>query len=183
MGEWTSETAEWYARKYGEYPTNILGLEGLIFQSGHRVVDLGCGTACALRHIATANEATVLLGVDPVPRMVALATEAVAKAGLQDRITLLEGGASGIPLESQSADWVLAFDSYDHWPDAQKGLAEVRRILAPGGRLVITRDGGLGSQGHAQALETQLEQAGFVVQDSAAMEGHGVSLHRWICSG
>ncbi|MFT5582854.1 MAG: hypothetical protein ACI9VR_000431 [Cognaticolwellia sp.] len=41
MGEWTKETAEWYAQKYGEYPTNLLGLRGLDFQHGDRVVDLG----------------------------------------------------------------------------------------------------------------------------------------------
>ena len=181
MGEWTKETAEWYAQKYGEYPTNVLGLEGLDFQTGDRVVDLGCGTACALRHLAIQNEAIELLGVDPVPRMVELAQEAVAKAGLGERITLLEGGASRVPVENESAQWLLAFDSYDHWPDVEEGLAEVRRVLVPGGRFVITNDGGLGSPDQALTLEAQLKQAGFQVHASEAMEGHGVNLHRWIC--
>ncbi len=181
MGEWTKETAEWYAQKYGEYPTNLLGLRGLDFQPTDRVVDLGCGTACALRHIAGANEDTVLIGVDPVPRMVELAQEAVTQAGLQERITLLLGGASQIPAETGSAQWLLAFDSYHHWPEVDSGLAEVRRVLASGGRFVITKDGGLGSKAKAKELEERLVQAGFQVLSSEKMDGHGVSLQRWIC--
>lgn len=182
MGEWTKETAEWYAQKYGEYPTNQLGLEGLTFEPGDLVMDLGCGTACALRHIAGANEAIDLLGVDPVPRMLELAQEAVSKAGLQTRITLLPGGASQIPAADQSANWVLAFDSYHHWPDADQGLAEVRRVLTPGGRFVITKDGGLGSKAKAKELEECLTKAGFSVLEIEKMDGHGVSLQRWICA-
>lgn len=182
MGEWTKETAEWYAQKYGEYPTNILGLEGLDFQSGERVVDLGCGTACALRHLAIQNEAIELLGVDPVPRMVELAQEAVAKAGLGERINLLEGGASRIPVENESAQWLLAFDSYDHWPDTDLGLAEVARILAPGGRFVITKDGGISDPAQAEELEQRLAKAGFHIAQNETLEGHGVTLQRWICT-
>lgn len=185
MGEWTKETAEWYAKKYGEYPTNLLGLQGLDFQPEDRVVDLGCGTACALRHLASQTAKLVgieLVGVDPVPRMLELAQEAVTKAGLQERITLLLGGASQIPVETDSAQWLLAFDSYHHWPDVDNGLAEVRRVLASGGRFVITKDGGLGSKAKAKELEAKLTQAGFQVLESEKMEGHGVSLQRWICT-
>jgi ubiquinone/menaquinone biosynthesis C-methylase UbiE len=181
MSEWTAETAEWYASKYGEYPTNLLGLEGLEFRAEQTVLDLGCGTACALRHLATTSEATVV-GVDPVPRRVELAQEAVAKADLEGRITLRTGGASAIPAETGSANWVLAFDSYPHWPEADQGRAEVRRVLAPGGRFVITKDGGLGSKAKAKELEERLSKAGFSVLESEKMEGHGVSLQRWICT-
>ena len=41
MSEWTGQTAEWYAAKYGEYPTNLLDLEGLDFQTNDTVLDLG----------------------------------------------------------------------------------------------------------------------------------------------
>jgi ubiquinone/menaquinone biosynthesis C-methylase UbiE len=181
MIEWTQETAEWYAAKYGEYPTNLLGLEGLDFQADETVLDLGCGTACALGHLASQHEALVLVGIDPVPRMVELAQEAVDQAGLQSRITLKTGGASKIPAENQSAQWVLAFDSYHHWPDADQGLAEVRRILAPSGRFVITKDGGISDREQADALERRLTQAGFQVERNESMAGHGVSLQRWTC--
>ncbi len=182
MSDWTAETAEWYAQKYGEYPTNLLGLEGLDIGAGQRVLDLGCGTACALRHLASTTEATVLIGVDPVPRMVELAQQAVDTAGHGDRITLHTGGASAIPAPDGSADWVLAFDSYHHWDDRDAGMAEVARVLASGGRFVVTKDGGLGQGKLAQELEARLQAAGFSIQDSQQMEGHGVSLQRWVCA-
>jgi hypothetical protein len=75
----------------------------------------------------------------------------------------------------------LAFDSYHHWPEVEKGLAEVRRVLSSEGRFVITKDGGLGSKAKAKELEAKLTQAGVQVLESEKMEGLGGSLQRWIC--
>ncbi len=47
MSEWDSETADWYAEKYGEYPTNRLAVEKLVFVDDTTIVDVGCGTGAA----------------------------------------------------------------------------------------------------------------------------------------
>ncbi|NJK31276.1 MAG: class I SAM-dependent methyltransferase [Deltaproteobacteria bacterium] len=78
MSEWTAETAEWYAKKYGEYPTNRLTVEHLELAPDAVVLDVGCGTAAALRHAATKVTTGSLIGVDPVPRMVEIAKERLA---------------------------------------------------------------------------------------------------------
>ena len=49
MSKWDTETAEWYAEKYGEYATNKLGVESLKLNTDFVIVDIGCGTGSALR--------------------------------------------------------------------------------------------------------------------------------------
>ncbi|MCB0059422.1 MAG: class I SAM-dependent methyltransferase, partial [Caldilineaceae bacterium] len=78
MSTWTSETAEWYARHYGEYATNRLAVDALTFPLDAVIVDVGCGTGAALRHAAGRVTSGSLIGVDPVPRMVEIARERTA---------------------------------------------------------------------------------------------------------
>ncbi|MFT4704273.1 MAG: ubiquinone/menaquinone biosynthesis C-methylase UbiE [Bradymonadia bacterium] len=78
MTEWTDQTAEWYAAKYGEYPTNQLALDALEIAPNASVLDIGCGTASALRHASQTVTSGRLIGVDPVPRMIEIASERLA---------------------------------------------------------------------------------------------------------
>lgn len=122
MTTWNTETAEWYAEKYGEYDTNRLGIEGLGLSESSAVVDVGCGTGSALRQISAVVTSGALIGVDPVPRMVEIATAKTQAHPASDRITYYEGSAENLPLAENIADFVLAFDSYDHWQNHSLGL-------------------------------------------------------------
>ncbi|OMH38030.1 hypothetical protein BGP75_07030 [Motiliproteus sp. MSK22-1] len=182
MSKWDSETAEWYAEKYGEYATNRLGTAAVEFSPESTVVDIGCGTGSALRHAAKQVTNGVLIGIDPVPRMVEIAREKTATDVAADRIHFYQGAAESLPLEDASADFVLAFDSFDHWQDQHQGLKEVRRVLTPDGAFVIVKDGGLpcGSEAKSELFEA-LERAGFKVVKDKTMEGEGVELTLWVC--
>ena len=63
-------------------------------------------------------------------------------------------------------------------PDKEEGLAGVRRILAPSGRFVITKDGGISDREQADALERRLTQAGAPLGRNARTAGRGVTLQR-----
>ena len=83
---------------------------------------------------------------------------------------MLDGTAERIPLEDGTATVVSAVASFHHWADPEAGLAEVHRVLRPGGRVVIAerlaRPGGW-FRHHAmtweqgQRLVAQSERAGF----------------------
>ncbi len=75
MTEWNTETAEWYAEKFGEYPTNRLAVDTLDLQPDATILDIGCGTGSALRHAAEKVIHGSLIGIDPVPRMMEIAKE------------------------------------------------------------------------------------------------------------
>ena len=182
MSKWNTETAEWYAEKYGEYATNKLGVEALELKPDSVVIDIGCGTGCALRHASEQVTTGSLIGIDPVPRMIEIAREQTAKHSSADRITYYSGNAENLPVEDASADVVLAFDSYDHWQDRLKGLKEVRRVLKPNSRFVVVKDGGLPNGTEAkEEFMTALINAGFVVTEEKDIEKADVVFTQWVC--
>ncbi len=100
--------------------------------AGRTVVDLGCGTGYWLRRYA--GEAASVIGVEPDPRLRAVARQAAA--ALFDT-GVLAGSAERLPLADGSADVVHARFAYFFPPGTDAGLAEVLRVLRPGGRLVV----------------------------------------------
>jgi SAM-dependent methyltransferase len=184
VSEWTAETAEWYAANYGEYATNRLAVDAIEVAPDAVVVDVGCGTGSALRRLAPRVPDGRLIGVEPVPRMLAIARERAAVDPDGGRIEFVAAPAERLPLEDGVADVVLAFDSIDHWVDRDAGLREVARVLRAGGRLVVVKDGGLpGGARAARALRSALEQAGLVVHETTVLSEGDVTCSLWICGG
>jgi len=181
MSEWNAETAEWYARKYGEHATNRLAVEALDLDPSVVIVDVGCGTGSALRHAAASVARGTLIGIDPVPRMVEIAREGAASHAHGSRIEFRVGSAESIPVEDSTADLVFAFDSFDHWKDKAIGLAEVRRILQPDGRLVVVKDHVVpGGSKARKALRDTRALAGFTACSKQTITAEVVSFTMWI---
>jgi ubiquinone/menaquinone biosynthesis C-methylase UbiE len=99
-----------------------------------RVVDVGCGPGLFLKEAAERGATAV--GVDPSARMRRLAVRRIP-AGLRPAVTVVDGAAEHLPLEDGSATVAWAVASFHHWSDPDAGLAEVHRVLAPTGRLLI----------------------------------------------
>jgi ubiquinone/menaquinone biosynthesis C-methylase UbiE len=100
-----------------------------VLSSSDRVVDIGCGPGNSVR--AAARRGASVTGVDPAPVMLG-----VARLVTRDRpsIRWLRGSAENVPLPEHSATVVWSVATVHHWADVAAGLAEVRRVLAPGGR-------------------------------------------------
>jgi SAM-dependent methyltransferase len=97
--------------------------------AGRTLVDLGCGSGYWLPGYA--DEAAVVIGVEPDPALLPLAMARDARA------RVLPGSAEHLPLDDASVDVVHARFAYFWPPDCAPGLAEVRRVLKPGGTLVV----------------------------------------------
>jgi SAM-dependent methyltransferase len=97
--------------------------------AGRTLVDLGCGSGYWLTGYAA--EAAAVIGVEPDPALVPLAT------ARDPRVRVLPGSAEHLPLGDASADVVHARFAYFWAPHCAAGLAEVRRVLKPGGALVV----------------------------------------------
>jgi SAM-dependent methyltransferase len=106
--------------------------------AGRTLVDLGCGSGWWLPGYA--REAAGVIGIEPDPDLLDLARRRPGGA------TVLAGSAEHLPLPDCSVDVVHARFAYFFPPGCDAGLAEVRRVLRPGGRLVVvdndTRHGG-----------------------------------------
>ena len=98
---------------------------------GERVLDLGCGAGRFVAALAAA-------GADPVGVEVAEAALERARRNVPGAdLRLLEPDGS-VPLEHGSVDLVWCSEALEHVADVGQALLEARRVLRPGGRLLVT---------------------------------------------
>jgi ubiquinone/menaquinone biosynthesis C-methylase UbiE len=129
-----------------------------------RVVDIGCGPGGAVR--VAAQRGAAVVGVDPAPVMLRL-----ARAVTRDRsgITWSRGNAEELPLPNGWATVVLSLKTVHHWKDVTVGIAELRRVLASSGRLlVMERQVHPGATGLASHGWTEQQAESFAAQCRAA---------------
>ena len=100
--------------------------------AGQVVVDLGTGTGTLARGFALRG--CRVTGVDADERMLAQSRQLDEKAGVE--IAYVHAKAESTGIESNSADVVTAGQCW-HWFDRPRTVAEVHRMLRPGGKLVI----------------------------------------------
>jgi arsenite methyltransferase len=99
-----------------------------------RVLEIGCGTGATtkliMRHVGPAQ----LVGIDPSPMFIDMA-RATFEGEARVSFTVGDAGATG--QADASFDLVIAHTVYSHLVDPEEALAEARRVLGPGGQLVI----------------------------------------------
>lgn len=98
------------------------------------VLDLGCGAGHA--SFAIAPHARSVLAYDLAAPMLATVAASARERGLTNLRTE-QGVAERLPFADASFDWVVSRFSAHHWHDVSLALAEVRRVLRPGGRVLF----------------------------------------------
>ena len=99
------------------------------------VLDVGCGTGEIIIRLATKYPRATFTGVDLEEPHLARAAERCAAFGA--RVRFQRGDALALPFADASFDLVTCRHLVQAVPDAKRVLAEIRRVLRPGGRLVI----------------------------------------------
>lgn len=105
----------------------------LNLRPGDRVLDVGSGTGALLKQLARVHPPAQLVGVDPVPQMLA-----IARRNLPAAVELREGWAEKLPFEPQQFDVVVSCNVFHYIRNPIEALREMSRVLRPGGHLVIT---------------------------------------------
>lgn len=124
----------------GNDPEQADVLDLLQPRTGEHVVEVGYGPGTLVEALVDAG-ATVT-GVDPSEAMCAMAGRRNAPAVAAGTATLGVGTAEATGLPDDHADAVVAVNNVVMWSDLATGLTELRRILRPGGRLVVSWHGG-----------------------------------------
>jgi SAM-dependent methyltransferase len=113
-----------------EYEEQIIPLVRECLAGARRVLDIGAGEG-QLARVATETGAGLVAGVDPTRAQVRVARE---RAGGP---VYAQGIAEHLPFADASFDTALACLVFEHIPDHEPAIAEVARVLAPGGRFVF----------------------------------------------
>lgn len=99
---------------------------------GMRVLEVGCGRGVGTEIILERFGAREVVAFDLDPDMVAKARARLARYG-SERVRLWVGDATAIAADDASFDAVVDFAIIHHVPDWKAAVAEVRRVLRPGG--------------------------------------------------
>jgi ubiquinone/menaquinone biosynthesis C-methylase UbiE len=102
-----------------------------------RVLEVGIGSGLNLPFYSP--QVTQLVGLEPAPRLLAMAHDASSRVSLP--VTFIEGSAEAIPLDSKSIDTVITTWTLCTIPAAVQALREMRRVLRPGGQLLFVEHG------------------------------------------
>lgn len=112
-------------------------VSGLALSPGQRLVDLGCG--CGGIDMCVAQQTgTTVVGVDASTVAIAQARSLAERRGLHSRVTFLEADASATSLPLHAFDGALCLDALQMMPSPRAVLAEIARLLRPGGKVGLT---------------------------------------------
>jgi len=132
----------WFDRRAGSYeggftarwrdPLQRASVEALELTSNDRLLDVGCGTGWASRTAAKAG--TSVVGIDLSHEMIRQASRLAAES---DRLRFALADAERLPFGTDAFTAILCTNAFHHYPQPEKAVAEMARVLASGGRLVI----------------------------------------------
>ncbi len=98
----------------------------------HDLLDCGCGTGPMISLLYEKDSSKHYTGLDITPRMIE-----VGKAKNLDGVDWIVGDCENLPFEENSFDVIICSNSFHHYPNPQKFFDSVRKVLRPGGRLIL----------------------------------------------
>ena len=162
-------------------PDSLHELAAEYLRPGDTVLDAGCRDAAHVRLVQAIGVTGV--GVDPVEIHIERARAAVTAASLDDRVTLHRGVMHDLPYPDGTFDFVWCRDVVEQVDDLDGALAELRRVMKPGARLLVYttfatdlldgRDAQM-TRRHLGYVDGNLDRA----QVESAFEGAGLAIER-----
>ena len=102
-----------------------------------RFLEIGFGTGRCAEMLLSTTTGTFVAGIDPTETMVKTTLNRLIKKGLGDRIDIRQGTDDSLAWGDDRFDAIFAIHSFQFWPDPNKSIIEISRILRHNGRIVI----------------------------------------------
>jgi len=131
------QLAAWIGKKVihpgGRFSTRRV-LKAAALTDGLKVLEVGCGVGTLAIALAR-RHAIELVAIDIDPQMLVRAREAVADAGVEERVSVRDTNVEALPWPDASFDRIIV-ESVTMFTDHERAIAEMMRVLKPGGILV-----------------------------------------------
>ncbi len=99
------------------------------------ILDVGVGTGILIEQVLPKNKSANLFGIDISPEMV---KKAKRKFKGKSNVTIALGSASKLPHKDNSFEFVTCVNSFHHHADSIQSLKEMKRVLKPGGKVILS---------------------------------------------
>ncbi len=142
---------------------NDLVRQELAVVPGDRALEVGFGGGALLERLCGEASAGLVTGVELSDEMLALARKRLSGEIAAGRLVLERGSVEALPFGDAQFDKACSVNTVYFWPDLAAGLAELRRVLRPNGRLV------LGYVSAADIARVGLDRHGFALHSTEAL--------------
>ncbi len=166
------------------------GLDHAKVPAAGEIIDIGCGGGANLARLMDRSHHATVTGVDYSAVSVEKSRKVNADAIAKSRCKVLEASVSDLPFKEDTFGMATAFETVYFWPDIEKSFAEVRRVLSPGGIILIVNDDD-GLSGNNEKWEKMIEGMHTYTPDElqthlAAAGFRDITVHRneskhWLC--
>jgi SAM-dependent methyltransferase len=126
---WSARADDWAAYLEGQFEPLYRAVIEELDPAGLSILDVGCGAGRFLALAAAAGAAVT--GLDAAPSLLAIARRRVPDA------PLLQGDIESLPFDDDTFDVVTGVNSFQYATDPRHAHAEARRVVRPGGRVVV----------------------------------------------
>jgi ubiquinone/menaquinone biosynthesis C-methylase UbiE len=113
------------------------GLRQVAIRDDEIILDVGCGGGRTVAKLAAAAPSGRVCGVDYAAESVAASMRTNQSQVARGRVEIRQSSVSDLPYPDNTFDLVTAVETHFWWQDLAAGMREIRRVLKPGGRLLI----------------------------------------------
>lgn len=124
----------------GHEALTLWGLTYVNFKSDYVILDVGCGGGQTISRLAQRAFHGKVFGIDYSADMVVYSRKVNKKLIAENRVEIREGAVEKTGFPDNFFDLVTAIESYYFWPSLPEALREIRRVLKPGGRLLMVNE-------------------------------------------
>ena len=121
-------------------PLTLWGLTKITIGSDCVILDVGCGGGKTISRLAQLAPQGKVFGVDYSIEMVKFSKKINKMLIAQNRVEIIEGSVEKMSFKDDFFDFVTAFETYYFWSNFPNALKEIKRVLKPGGKLLLVNE-------------------------------------------
>jgi len=124
----------------GHQPLTLWGLTHVNIELDYVILDVGCGGGKSVSRLAQQAVQGKVFGIDYSADMVKYSKKVNKKLIAENRVEIIEASVENMHFSDNFFDLVTAIETYYFWPNFSDALQEIKRVLKPGGKLLMINE-------------------------------------------